>query len=248
MSVPRKKRRLSIDLQTAVLSVFHRSPTDEKPSASDLRLKSIKQARVQISSRLINLCENLVCVSKEGGRAALVSLESELRDRVYSASELSASLFADDDDESVPPLCIIVNLLQSHSLRASDLNRSVVVQRAVYELLTAEACSCRGVHPGITALIRTVLGESGAGAGTFLGQFVSVLFHGSRGIRAADADARFKLAELTIRILREQTANHEVHVSRFQSWLRQAVLPTRMVERAFTGDALAVRACSIFHY
>lgn len=245
MSVPRKKRRLSTDLQTAVLSIFHTSPTDENASTNDLCHKSVKQARVQLSSRLINLCEDLVCIAKEGGRTALASLESELRDRVYSASELSASLFADDDDESVPPLCVVVDLLQAHSLRASDLDRSVVVQRAVYELLNAEACSCRGVHPGVTALIRALLDESGTAANAFLGQFVSVLFPGSRTMRAGDADARFKLAELTIRVLREQTSNREVHVCRFQAWLRQAVLPTRVAKHAFNGDTSAVRASNI---
>lgn len=97
------------------------------------------------------------------------------------------------------------------------------------------------MQPGINLLVRELLADAGPAADALLEIFVSVLFCNRRTVRTADPEARFKLAELTIRILRENDAKCETRALRFQNWLRQAVLPTRVVEHTMSGDASVVR-------
>ena len=238
MSAPRKKRRLSPDLHTAVLSVFHHTPDEPYPP----KYTNLPTSLLHASSRLTSLCESLICISKEGGHAALLSLQTELRDRFYSSAELLASLHADDDDEAVAPLCATLALLRARNLRACDLLPEVVVRRAVYELLRPEACSCRGVQAGLKGLIKELVSEGGPGCEEILDAFVSVLFWGSRG-SAIDAGKTFKLTEVALRVLREVEGGVEMQVGRFYNWLRRAVMPTGVARETASDKGLVVRTC-----
>ena len=164
MSAPRKKRRLSLDSHTAVLSVFHHTTDEPYPP----KYANLPTSLLHASSRLTSLCESLICIFKEGGHAALLSLQTELRDRFYSSAELLASLHADDNDEAVAPLCATLALLRARNLCACDLLPEVVVRRAVYELLRPEACSCRGVQAGLKGLIKELVREGAQDARRFL--------------------------------------------------------------------------------
>lgn len=242
MSPPRKKPRVSPeDLQTAILSVFALSTPQSAASRLSDEARILAPSTRTAPYRLTALCEQLTCVATT--REPLTSLQEELRDRVYSPSELSDALFANADDGpgAIPPLCLLSSLLSERTLRPPDLPHLLVAQRAAFEMKSDNACGCRGVHAGVRAFLRCLQEAASPAAETFLSHFVAVLFRDGGPIdRDVGAAVRLRLAELTVRYLRQHGKNSERMREQFVSWLNQAVLPTRF-HNGQKDHGLAVR-------
>lgn len=148
---------------------------------------------------------------------------------MYAPSQLAAALFL--DDEALPPLCVLVRLLREHVLRTADLQQPKVLVRAVEEVEKPELCSCRGVYPGLTALVRVLLDEGERGE-QFLHAFVAVLF--GDGESVVETEKRFKVARIVIEIVKKEAAADGERM--LKTWLRRAVLPTRLADTNSGSD------------
>lgn len=99
-------------------------------------------------------------------------------------------------------------------------------------------CGCRGTHSGIRLLLCFLVDAAGPAGSVFLSQFVAILFSRESEIEAA---SKFRLAELTVRFLRERANKGDALQEQFIVWVKQAVLPTRALNRS---GAQVVTVCS----
>lgn len=233
MSGPRKRPRvLNGDaLHEKVLSAFHNVLQPERPDSEGPKKKSnLPLSFAKRYSKLEVLCEQLVCVSKEEGQSSISQLKKEIQGRACSPAEVATHLFAIDDIDFLPPLCALTSLLENACLRLKDLDQSLILQRAVYEVECAEACVCRGSRTGIRSLINIILDESrGVGQDSLLNTFVSILFNdGAHVSRSLNRIARIKLAEIVLNCLRNETSTHGDRGAMLLSWIRQSSLPSRV--------------------
>lgn len=158
---------------------------------------------------------------------------------MYAPSQLAAALFL--DDEALPPLCVLVRLLREHALRIADMQQRRVLVRAAEEAEKPELCSCRGVCPGLAALVRVLL-EEGEQGEQFLNTFVAVLFGDGQGVW--ETEKRLRLARIVIEVLKKEAGTEVERL--LKTWLKRAILPTRLADTKGGGDTDSVVRAILF--
>lgn len=217
-----------LPIHSRILSVF----SAEKHSGASSP-NPAKRRRKQNSEKglagLANDIDDLICVSKDAGAELLVLVQSSIRTRDRDVSQLSRYLFQHGHVDFMPPLCVIVALVNDSCLRLTDIDSVLLLRRATFELQNTEVCSCRGTHFGVSSLLQLVLATGRSNMKDKLVQsFLSVLFHDNpHSPSAPERIRRFQLARSLLQLIANDIAACQDDKDVFIDWVRRAALPTR---------------------
>lgn len=245
----RKRGTSGASLQSNVLSVFHETGLPQKcDGVAPRERKRVRASALEFNSPFSLLLADLTCVSKEEDMHALQGVERELERRSCSATQFAKHVFGDAEVDFMPSLCVIAHFLKKSFLRVRDLDSDIIIQRAAFEMNAGESCACRGENIGIKQVVRFVMeGGQGNAQDTLLRHILSVLFHESPGsLKYVHKASRFQLADLTLTYIRDDWTKHGEHSDTLVSWVRQAVLPTRMADIEIRGGAFEFVSSLLF--
>lgn len=217
------------DARNELLSIFrdHAQGT-HIPDHPSQPLKRRRVAQTLINPAIRSHVSRLVCLSAPNGAQRLSFLKQCVQQRRCSASQLSYLIFALDDAEFMPPLCVIVSLLTADFLRRADVPEQLMLQRLEYEMNSPEICLCRadanGVKSWLAYLTQNKYTQS---HDSLIHAHASVLFPNvSQTLGAIYLRPRLLLAEKTISFLQQQFRQHDEPRDLLLEWAKQAALPT----------------------
>lgn len=216
------------DARNELLSIFRDHAQHTRISESPQPLKRRRVAQTPINPTIRSHVSRLVCISAPEGAQRLSFLKQCVRQRRLSASQLPHLIFAHDDAEFMPPLCVIVAFLTADFLQRADIPEKLILQRIEYEMNSPEICLCRAGANGVKAWLSYITQNNhNQSHDSLLHAHASVLFPNvSQTLGAIHLRPRLHLAEKIISFLNEQYQQHDEPRDLLHQWAKKAALPS----------------------